>query len=313
MTQASQAPAHLIITGRTPSKLQESIDAMKADYPDVDYRVLEVDLGKQQRVRKAAAELLAWTDIPTIDIVVNNAGIMNVAERTINEDGLEITWATNHIGHFLLTCLVMPKILKAAQNNAKGTTRIINVTSRSPTVTVPRFSDLNFEVLNRDLPQAEQPAYHMHRMFGQQDTENKAYVPVEAYSQSKVGNVLFSVGLNQRLFEKYGVLSLAVHPGIIKTELSREATAETKQAIDAMGIDWRTLGAGASTSLTAATDPKLGLPVAKPTGSDGKENVGIFLMDCQISDTTKPGAASSANAERIWKISEDQVKEQFSW
>lgn len=307
----------MIITGRNTARLQESVDALKADYPNVDYRVLKADLSSQKAVREAARELLSWEDIPTLDIVVNNAAIMNHPERTINEDGLELTYATNHIGHFLLTCLIMPKIIKAAANSPKGATRIINVSSGSPIRAVPRFSDINFEILNKDLPEDEQPSYDVLEAWGNKDTRNKAYVPIEAYNQTKVANVLFSVGLNRRLFEKHGILSLALHPGVIRTELSRDAAAETKEAIESMhkaGVfSFRTQGAGASTSLTAALDPKLGLPVASPDRPDGKENIGVFLMDCQITDKAKAASTSSANAEKLWHISEGLVKESFAW
>lgn len=290
---------------------------MKKDYPDVDYRVLRADLSSQKAVREAAAEFLSWKDVPELDIVVNSAGIMNIPERTINEDGLEITYGTNHIGHFLLTNLIMPKIIKAASSNTKGATRIINVSSGSPMMAVPRWSDITFEVLNKDLPEAEQPNFQMLEAWGNPDPQNKSYVPIEAYNQSKVANVLFSVGLNQRLYEKHGILSLAVHPGIIQTELSRDAVQATKDAIAGMAkagiFSWRTQGAGASTSLTAALDPKLGLPEAKPVRNDGKENIGIFLMDCQITDKAKPEATSTANGERLWTVSEGFVKETFVW
>ncbi|ETN47025.1 uncharacterized protein HMPREF1541_01215 [Cyphellophora europaea CBS 101466] len=314
---ASQAPARVIISGRTPSKLQESIDALKQDYPDVEYRTLQMDLASQKGVRAAAAELLSWSDVPAVDIVVNNAGIMNLPERTINEDGLEMTWATNHLGHFLFTCLIMPKILKAAGQNPKGATRIINVTSGSPIMAVPRFSDVNFETVNKDLPEEEQPMYQLLEAWGYTDTQNKAYVGIEAYNQSKVANVLFSVGLNHRLFERHGILSLAVHPGVLKTELSRaavpEVTAAIKKMFEQKVFTWRSQGAGASTSLTAATDPKLSLPVTDPGREDGKENVGVFLMDCQITDKARAPSTSSANAEKLWEISEGYVKEKFAW
>jgi NAD(P)-dependent dehydrogenase (short-subunit alcohol dehydrogenase family) len=59
-------------------------------------------------VRVGAAEILSWVDVPTVDILVNNAGVMLVPERTLTEDGVEMHFATNHIGHFLFTCLIMP-------------------------------------------------------------------------------------------------------------------------------------------------------------------------------------------------------------
>ena len=71
----------------------------------------------------------------------------------------------------------------------------------------------------------------------------------------------------------------------------------------------KTLGAGASTSLVAAVDPGLGLPVSK----DGKENYGEYLIDCQISDQALPAVSSSAEAEKLWKLSQDLVREEFAW
>lgn len=311
---ASQSPAHLILASRTPSKIQQTINALKAQYPNVDYRPLTLDLSSQRKVRAAAAELLSWSDVPKIDIIVNNAAVMNLPERTINEDGLEMQFATNHIGHFLFTCLIMPKLIKAAESNPKGATRIVNVTSLSPTMTRNiRWSDITFEKRNKDLPEDEQPNYEIHKAWGAVDPEEKSYLPLEGYNQSKVANVLFSIALNKRLYEKYGILSVACHPGIIETELSRDTSSATMEAIDRMrgqGVfKLKTLGAGAATSLVASLDPKLGLPEAK----DGKENYGVYFIDCQISDKASAWATSSEGAERLWKMSEDLVKEKFQW
>ena len=73
--QASQSPAHLVIASRTPSKIQDCIDVLKADFPDVDYRALQLDLSDRDSVRSAATEVLGWSDVPSIDLVVNSAGI----------------------------------------------------------------------------------------------------------------------------------------------------------------------------------------------------------------------------------------------
>lgn len=303
----------MIIAGRNPSRIQESIDAIKKDYPNVDYRLLKLDLSSQKGVRVAAEEVLSWSDIPTIDILVNSAGVMNLPERTINEDGIEMHFATNHIGHFLFTCLIMPKLIKSAQGKPKGTTRVINVTSLSPTVASMRWSDTNFDKINKDLPKEEQPPYPMLERWGVQNAEEMSYVPIEGYNQSKVANVLFGIGANKRLFEKHGILSMAVHPGIIMTELSRYAAPETVASIREMlkggAFHIKTLGAGSATSLVAATDPALSIPVDK----DGKENCGAYFIDCQISDLANPRAVSSEQAEKLWKRSEELVKQNFSW
>ncbi|KAI1156224.1 putative short-chain dehydrogenase [Nemania diffusa] len=310
---ASQSPAHLIVAGRTSSKVEKCIDLLKAQYPNVDYRPLIVDLSSQKSVRAAAANLLSWDDVPMINIIVNSAGVMGFPERKLSEDGIEMHFATNHLGHWLLTCSLMPKLIKAAEVNAKGATRVINVSSGSPKVATMRWSDINFEKLNKDLPEAEQPNYPFVEGWGYKDVRNKSYVGLEGYNVSKVANVLFGIGANKRLYEKYGILTLALHPGVIPTELGRNFEPEVLAAIEGMrksGIyTYKTLGAGASTSLVAALDPKLGPGETR----DGKENYGAFLDNCQISHDARPVALSSDGAERLWKLSEELVKEKFEW
>lgn len=238
---------------------------------------------------------------------------MLIPERTITEDGIEKHFATNHIGHFLFTCLIMPKLIAAAKKNSKGATRIVNVSSGSPAVASMRWSDMNFEKKNKDLPEKEQPSYWMHKLWGTVNPEEMSYIPLEGYNQSKVGNVLFGIGSNQRLYEKFGILSTAVHPGVIQTELARDAEPETMKAVKKMteqGVfKYKSFGAGGATSLVAALDPKLGVGETK----DGKENYGAFLMDCQISDQANALAVSSSEAEKLWTLSEELVKEKFVW
>jgi NAD(P)-dependent dehydrogenase (short-subunit alcohol dehydrogenase family) len=279
----------------------------------VDYRALKLDLSSQKAVRDAAATLLSWNDVPEVNILVNNAAVMNLPERTLSEDGLEMQFATNHIGHFLFTCLIMPKLIKAAENSPKGATRVINVSSLSPTRAGMRWSDINFEKINKTLPKEEQPPYAMHKIWGAVEPEEKSYLPLEGYNQSKVANVLFSIAANMRLYEKHGILSIALHPGIMQTELSRYASPETLEAIRGFftkgDLYIKTLGAGASTTIVAATDSGLGVPRER----DGKENWGAFLIDCQISDKADPRAVSSKEAEKLWTLSEKLVKDKFEW
>ena len=305
-------PAHLIICGRTPSKMQAVVDALKADYPNVDYRPLNVDLSSQESVRAAAKELLSWDDIPAINIVVNSAGVMGIPERTLTKEGIELQLATNHIGHWLLTNLIMPKLIKAAQNSPQGDTRIVNVSSGSPTVSGPRFSDINFEVKNCDLPQSEKPQEEVFARFGYNNIMDSAYVPLDGYNRSKVANVLFSVGATQRLYAKYGILSIAVHPGIINTDLSRvwpdSMMEAVRNSVSAGHVKLRPTGMGASNSLVAALDPKL-----KVQSKPGFENYGVFLENCQISEKARPEAVSSKNADTLWALSEKLVGQKFSW
>ncbi|OAQ60665.1 retinol dehydrogenase protein [Pochonia chlamydosporia 170] len=312
---ASQSPKQIIITGRNVNRVQECIDAIKKDFPDIDYRILQVDLSSQESVRKAGEEVLSWQDVPKIDIVINSAGVMGIQERTLSKDGIELTFATNHIGHWLLSCLIMPKLIKAAETNPKGATRIVNVTSGSPFISGMRWSDMTFDKKNKDLPEVEQPVYKFFETWGYKDSDQVAYIPLDSYNRSKVANVLFGIGANKRLFDKYGILTLAVHPGVITTDLGRNFPEETLDAVKEMSkngtFTYKSLGAGSSTAMVAALDPKLAVGVGE-THNDS-ENWGSFMADCQITGKAKPQAVSSQEAEKLWDVSEKLVGQNFSW
>ncbi|KAM0346659.1 hypothetical protein ACHAPU_005371 [Fusarium lateritium] len=313
---STQDPAHIILAGRSPSKAQESIDKLQAEFPNVNYRFLEVDLSSQDSVRNAAQLGLSWSDIPAIDLLINSAGVMCIPERTLSKDGIEMHLATNHIGHWLLTCLIMPKLVKAAEGKPKGSVRVVNVTSASPMMSNMRWSDMNFDKKNADLPKEEQPIYDAFKMWGYSNCEEVAYLPLDGYNRSKVANVLFAIGANQRLFAKHGILSAAVHPGIIwGTELVRDFAQETLVAtteIVASGqYPSKSLSEGASTSLAAALDPKLAVGVGET--HQGCENYGAYLADCQVCTGATPLAVSSSEAERLWEYSEEVTGVKFSW
>ncbi|KAF4966369.1 hypothetical protein FSARC_5939 [Fusarium sarcochroum] len=312
---SSQSPARLILAGRSPSKAQESIDELKANFPSVDYRFLEVELSSQESVNNAAKEALSWTDVPTVDLIINSAGIMGVQERTLSKDGIELHLATNHIGHWLLACLIMPKLIKAAEGKPKGSVRIVNVTSASPMTSAMRWSDMNFNKKNKDLPQEEQPHYELFKLWGYTNAEEETYLPLDGYNISKVANVLFGIGANKRLFDKYGILALGAHPGVMQTELARSFPQETLDAAAELSKSGfytaKTLGAGASTSLVAALDPKLANGVGET--HHGSENYGSYLADCQINTGANPLAVSGSEAEKLWEFSEKVTGQKFSW
>lgn len=136
----SQAqPALLILAGRNVAKCQETGDAINKDYPSVKIKILQLDLSSLSAVRAAAEELLGWVDVPTIDVLVNNAGIMAVP-YTLTSDGFESQFGSNHLGHFLFTNLVMPKILAAPSP------RVVSISSGGHRFGGVRFADVNFDV-----------------------------------------------------------------------------------------------------------------------------------------------------------------------
>ncbi|KIX02429.1 uncharacterized protein Z518_08370 [Rhinocladiella mackenziei CBS 650.93] len=275
---ASQSPRTLIHSGRSHAKLQECLDSLRPKHPDVDFRSLILDLRSQRSVRRAATEILSWEGAPAIDIAINNAGIMNVPERMLTEDGVELHLATNHVGHFLFTNLIMSKIIVSVKRAHVGAARIINVSSMATMVSLLRASDINWEKSTSQLPEKEKPNLAVMKATGMIVDEEMSYIPMGAYGQGKTANILYSVALNEGLYEKHGVLSMALHPDEVRTELHRttdldwlEKTAEWRKK---MNVEWKTLEQGASTALVAALDPQLGKP--------NREGYGQFLSDCQI-------------------------------
>ncbi|KAL3440885.1 NAD(P)-binding protein [Aspergillus insuetus] len=181
---AAQAPERLILTGRSADKVQAAVDELGSTYPDVKYEVLLMDLSSQESVRSAAAILNGNTEIPSIDILINNAGVMDIPERTLSKDGIEISFATNHIGHFLFTNLIIEKLV-AASKSSGGPVRIINLTSFGHQFSPIRFSDVNFTKKAADLPEEERPELQKAQFFYGRDWSNDAYAGMFSYGQSK--------------------------------------------------------------------------------------------------------------------------------
>ena len=122
-------------------------------------------------------------------------------------EGIEAQFGANHIGHFLFTNLLMPQLFVAAQSNAPGVTRVVNLTSLGHRLSPIRFHDYNFE--GKEIPQEEQHRPLSPALAGGQKGAYNGYV---SYGQAKTANILFSVELNKLLKEK-GIISYAVHPG----------------------------------------------------------------------------------------------------
>lgn len=158
--------------------------------------------------------------------------------------------------------------------------------------------------------------YELHRLWGATGSlEDQSYLPLEAYNQSKVANVLFSIGLNIHLFAQYGIFSTSVHPGVIRTELGRHMGKETRDAVDMLKekgyYEMKTMGQGVATGMVAALDP--GLKEGVGEGREGMENWGAYMVDCQVSGRARGSSVESAQAERLWGLSEELVGERFGW
>lgn len=272
--------ASVVIPARDLEKGEAAAKEIISVTGNRDVEVLELNLGSMESIRGFADTFLAKHD--RIDLLINNAGVM-ACPHTETTDGLEMQFGTNHIGHFLMTNLLVPAILNGESP------RIVNLSSRGHHRDEVHFDDLNFE--------------------------NREYDKWAAYGQAKTANVLFSVGLENRLADK-GVHSLAVHPGGIVTNLGRHLTEAdvadlmarmTESAGD--GPVLKSVDAGAATTCYAATAPEM-----EGTGA-------VYLEDCHVADvddddptgSVRSYAVDVAKADKLWSVSEEIVGQKFSY
>ncbi|MCJ1396869.1 hypothetical protein MMC11_000059 [Xylographa trunciseda] len=209
---ASQNPLHLILASRTKKNLDVVISKIQESFPLVSVKAILVDLSSQESVKQAAVQINSLVN--QIDVLINNAGLM-VPERQVTKDGIELQLATNHIGPFLLTNLLMPKLVAAARGSPANSTRVINVTSSLHSISPFRLHDPNFE--GKDLPLAERPPPGLPPSLY---NEGDVYPGFIAYAQCKTANILMSVYLTKSL-SRLGVVSSSVHPGCELEILSR--------------------------------------------------------------------------------------------
>jgi NAD(P)-dependent dehydrogenase (short-subunit alcohol dehydrogenase family) len=221
------AGAHVVMAARNQAKAAEAVDDIRAGLPAASLKVVELDLGSQQSVRDAAASIAR--DHERIDLLVNNAGLMGIPERRTT-DGFEMQFGVNHLGHWSLTALLMPAVLRAPAG------RVVTVTST---------------------------AHHIGRAVdpGNVNLEG-SYGPWKAYGRSKLANFHFGLGLQQRLAAAGApVQSLIAHPGLSNTELQAVSVEETGGGLSQRffhslaGRSGMTPAQGALPQLRAATDP----------------------------------------------------------
>jgi NAD(P)-dependent dehydrogenase (short-subunit alcohol dehydrogenase family) len=178
----ARAGAQVTIVGRDPARTAAALADVKqrSGFPAVESMLC--DFSSQASIRKLAAGFRAQH--ARLHVLVNNAGGVSV-KRTLTEDGIETTFAVNHLGPFLLTNLLLDLIVASAP------ARIVNVASTGHYQGTLDFGDLGFE---------------------------RGYQIMKAYARSKLGNVLFTRQLAKRL-EGRGVTVNAVHPGGVATNI----------------------------------------------------------------------------------------------
>ncbi|KAI1173223.1 NAD(P)-binding protein [Nemania sp. FL0916] len=281
---ASQEPANLVLMSRTKDKLEAIASTIRALYPTVNVRTIVMDLASHNSIRDAVAEVESM--ISTLDILVNNAGCVHRL-RQWTEEGIEMQFGVNHIGTFLLTKLLFPLLKAAAKQSSPGATRIVNLSSHGHMLSPFRSHDYNME--NKEIPLEEQPISPMAPAFAKASEDG--YLSTIAYAQSKTANILFTLYLQEHATDS-GIMSYALHPGGVVSNLGREHEPDVAETIAATSKYWKNSDEGGSTSLVAALDPSL------------DERRGLYLADCQFFSCASHAKNLDA-AQRLWGISEE--------
>jgi NAD(P)-dependent dehydrogenase (short-subunit alcohol dehydrogenase family) len=216
--------AMVVLACRDLGKAAGTAERIRAAAPHAKLDAVRLDLASLACVREAAGEIRA--EHPRIDLLILNAGVMDVPyQRT--EDGFELTFGTNHLGHFALTGLLLDAMLDTPGS------RVVSVSSIAHRRGHMRFDDLQSE---------------------------RSYKPGDAYAQSKLANLLFIYELDRRLRAAGALpIALAAHPGNAQTELWR-TSSRLEQALLGPRFHFlnrrliQTAQAGALPTLRAATD-----------------------------------------------------------
>ncbi|KUJ06376.1 NAD(P)-binding protein [Mollisia scopiformis] len=198
-TALASKNAKVYIATRSITKAEAAIQEIKNNNPNAQVEIVELDLGDLRSVKKGAEDFLQRET--SLHILINNAGIM-CPPFSLTPQGHETQLQTNHLAHHLLTTLLLPLLFKTASTSPPRTVRVLNVSSDAHRKLAPKtgisFSDMNL-------------------------TDKS---PWTRYGHSKLCNVLHSLSLA----EKYGnqnLLSLSLHPGTVKTNLSHGPRTST--------------------------------------------------------------------------------------
>jgi len=215
--QIARSGATVVMVSRSRDRLATAQEEINREVPSAKTDLLVADLSSQAEIRRLASEFSGRYG--RLDILINNAGVL-MSNRSLTVDGIETTFAVNHLGYFLLTNLLLETI------KAGSPARIVNVSSAAHKSATLDFDDLQNE---------------------------KRYVGFFVYCESKLANVLFTYELARRL-EGTGVTANCFHPGAIATELFRHQNVLVRLGTQ---LFLKTPARGAETGVYLATSPEV--------------------------------------------------------
>jgi NAD(P)-dependent dehydrogenase (short-subunit alcohol dehydrogenase family) len=274
--------AMVLLACRDEARGKAALARLKSDAKGKESRADEaelvlLDLASLDSVRAVAGMLIARHD--PLHVLVNNAGVMAPPERRQTKDGFELQFGTNVLGHFALTCALMPLLEMARSAALVDAPRVVTLASIAHKRGVLNFDDLNAE---------------------------KSYSPRAAYSQSKLADLMFAFELERQLRKRtMGAVSIAVHPGVARTNIVKFGNSQggarvAEQLVSTViGVLLNSDLGGAIPTLYAATAPD-----AQGGGYYGSQG----LMETRGGDVglaqVAPQARDEAAQQRLWDVCE---------
>jgi NAD(P)-dependent dehydrogenase (short-subunit alcohol dehydrogenase family) len=264
----AKAGAEVLVTGRNAEKGRIAIERIQRAVPSANARFESLDLASLASIRAFAASMTA--NGRPLDLLVNNAGVMDLPTRRLTEDGFEMQFGTNHLSHFALTGLLLPLLRKAQAP------RVVNVSSLAH-----RGGKIDFDNLQGE----------------------RKYRPWAAYQQSKLANLLFTFELQRRSdAHGWGLMSNAAHPGYARTDLIPNGPGggglKGLGAKIVASFMSHSAAAGAVPTLFAATSAE-----AAPLGYYGPN--GFYELKGDVAPAKIfPQAKDEAVAGKLWEVSE---------
>lgn len=257
------AGADVTLTGRNAERGAAALAAIRKRHPAARVAYEAADMASLASI---AAFAERWAGRP-LDVLLNNAGVMAFPKRLLTPDGFEMQFGTNHLGHYALTARLMPALLAAPAP------RVVTISSLA----------------------------HKRGRIGFDDLQAaRRYVPWQAYSQSKLANLMFALELHRRAAAAGGRLaSMAAHPGLSATNIaSNTGSALSRGAFNAvMPLVGQPAARGALPGLYAATAPE-----ARSGGYYGPNGFMEFKGDPAPAGVV-PRANDPDAGRRLWEVS----------
>lgn len=261
------AGGEVILAGRNPQKGADAVARIRQSLPEAEISFERLDLASLKSVAEFSGRLAG--ERQSIDVLVNNAGVMVPPQRSETEDGFELQLGTNYLGHFALTAHLLPLL-----RNGRDA-RVVTLSSVAARAGAINFDDLNAE---------------------------RSYKPMPVYGQSKLACLMFALELERRSRAGgWGVRSIAAHPGVSRTDLLLNAPGQfslERIMRSLLPFLFQPAAQGALPTLFAATAPD-----AEGGAYYGPDKMGE-TRGYPASAKVPPQALDAMAAARLWRVSE---------